>query len=386
MSSPPERALFFLADLRGGGAQRTMLNLAAAMPPGRLAVEIALSDEAGAARGWLDPRLRVHALGTRRIAAAIPRLARRIRATRPHVVLSTMVDANIAAAIALRLSGVCAALALRETNSHRARADICGARRRLARWAYRRADLVVALAEGVRRELVEDMRLDPARTRAIPNPVNVAAIAAAAEAARRAPPPWHERWSGPTVVAIGRLHRQKGFDLLLAAFARHAPAEARLVILGEGDERAALEAQARALGLDGRLWLPGFAAAPERYLAHAAVFALSSRWEGFGHVIVEAMAAGAPVLATRCPYGPAEIIADHETGLLVPPEDADAFGAGLAAALADPARRQRLAQAARAAAARYESARVAEDYADALAAAAARRRALGARPAPAFGS
>ncbi|MGE0734847.1 MAG: glycosyltransferase, partial [Alphaproteobacteria bacterium] len=263
------RALFFVSDLLGGGAQRTLLNLAAAMPRDSCQVELAIGGPDGPARRWIEPSLPVHDLGSDRLRRAVWPLARLIRARRPDIVLATMVDANVAAYAALRLAGVRSALALRETNSQRARGDIGAVRRWLSRFAYRRADLVIALSEGVRRELIADFALDPARTVTIGNPVNVAATAAAAADARARAAPWAARWSDPTVVAIGRLHRQKGFDILLAALADHTPPHARLVILGDGGDRAALEAEARRRGLVERVWFAGFVADPVPFLAHA---------------------------------------------------------------------------------------------------------------------
>jgi glycosyltransferase involved in cell wall biosynthesis len=356
------RVLVFLADLGGGGAQRTLLNLASAMPAGEANVELVIGDARGPARDWFDPRLPYHDLGGRRLAALLPSLARLIRSRAPDAVLSTMIDANVMTSLAAGLVRSNAAIILRETNSLRARGDVGAFRKRLARFAYRRADLVIALSEGVRRELIEDLDLDAGRTITIPNPVAVAEIAARVDETKRNQPRNPKRMS---VVAVGRLHRQKGFDVLLDAFATHVP-DAELVILGEGPERANLAAQARARGIEHRVSMPGFVDDTAPYLATADLFVLSSRWEGFGHVIVEAMAAGLPVVATDCPYGPADIVKDGETGLLVPSEDSAALGSNIHRALSDAALAARLSAAGRAAAQRYESGRVALEYAAAI--------------------
>lgn len=369
------RILCFLADLGGGGAQRTLLNLASAMPADAAIVELAIGNAQGPARNWFDTRLRYHDLGGRRLAAIMPSLARLIRVRVPDAILSTMLDANVVALLAARLAGSKATVVLRETNSLRARSDIGMVRKRLARFAYRRADLVVALSEGVRRELVEDFGLDARRTITIPNPVAVADIAEKVRKARTQPvsgnPDRKKR-----IVAIGRLHRQKGFDILIDAIADRVPG-ASLTILGEGSERAALAAQIHNRGLDDRVSMPGFVEDAAPWLAAADLFVLSSRWEGFGHVIVEAMAAGLPVVATDCPYGPADIIRDGETGLLVAPDDAAALGKGIARALSDADLSARLSANAATAAQRYESSRVAREYAAAIADAARRRAASG---------
>ncbi len=371
MSEP--RLLIWLSDFGGGGAQRTMLNLAAALPDQGLAVELVVGRAEGPAKSWADPKLAYAELGGRRLAAIVPSLSGVIRSHAPDAVLSTMVDANVAAFFANRLAGNRAALVLRETNSHRARADIGFVRRRLARLAYRGADQIVALSRGVGSELVADMALDPARTVTIPNPVEVAVLARKAQAARQPPPPGCFNSGSRHVVAIGRLHRQKGFDILIDALARQDH-DVRLIIIGEGPDRAALEAQVRQLGLSDRVHMPGFIDNPAPYLAHADLFVLSSRWEGFGHVIVEAMASGLPVVAADCPYGPADILRHGETGWLVPPEDAGALAAAIRLLLNDRDRAQSLAAAGAIAAERYQTSRVAGEYAAAIKRAIASKR------------
>ena len=363
------RALFFLADFGGGGAQRTLLNLASAMPSGDVSVELAVGDARGPARDWISPGLQYHDLGGRRLAALVPSLTRLIRARAPDIVLSTMMDANVTTALAARLARSKAAIVLRETNSLRARGDIGALRRKLAGLTYRRADLIVALSEGVRRELVDDLGLENERTVTIPNPVAVSEIAERVAKLRQRRT---RARNGKRIVAVGRLHRQKGFDVLIDAVADHTP-DATLVILGEGPERAKLAQQARMRGLADRVSMPGFVDDTLPYLADADLFVLSSRWEGFGHVIVEAMAAGVPVVATDCPYGPADIIDNEKSGLLVAPENPASLGAAIKRLLSDDALAARLSSQGATAAQRYKSSRVVLDYAAALKEASARR-------------
>jgi glycosyltransferase involved in cell wall biosynthesis len=150
--------------------------------------------------------------------------------------------------------------------------------------------------------------------------------------------PWLAPGAPPVVLGVGRLARQKDFATLIRAFkAVRSLRPARLIILGEGQERAKLEALITAERLAGDVSLQGFEPNPFRYMRRAAVLALSSVHEGLPGVLIQAMACGTPVVSTDCPSGPAEILEDGRWGRLVPVGDADAMAAGIAAALDDPA-------------------------------------------------
>jgi glycosyltransferase involved in cell wall biosynthesis len=171
--------------------------------------------------------------------------------------------------------------------------------------------------------------------------------------------PWLAPGQPPVILGAGRLTRQKDFPTLIRAFSLvAAQRDCRLMILGEGQERRALEGLAAELGLAYRFALPGFAADAVDYMAQAALFVLSSAWEGFGMVLVEAMAVGTPVVSTDCPSGPREILLDGELGRLVPVSDPWALARAMLETLDAPPNPERL----RRRAADFTSERAAERY------------------------
>jgi glycosyltransferase involved in cell wall biosynthesis len=353
--------LCFLPDFDAGGAQRTVINLVNAFAEVGENVQLCAARTDGRAREWVASGVDTVDLGARRSRDSLFALARLLRTRRPDVLFASMIDANIVAWAASRLvKRQKLRIVLRETNSHLARGDLGWLRRKLIGHAYRNADRVVALSSGVAEEITSLYGLNPSRVVTIPNPVTVSEIAARVSAAKAEPSP--VPGTGPFVLAIGRLTRQKGFDRLIEAFAQMPRQDVRLVIVGEGEERVALRQLAERLGVAGRMTLAGYVPETAPWLVHAAVFALPSRWEGFGHVIVEAMAAGVPVVAYDCPYGPRDILRSEVNGILVREGDVAGLTAALHRVLQQPELAESLRQSARADANRYAQPMIAQSY------------------------
>lgn len=212
---------------------------------------------------------------------------------------------------------------------------------RLIRKAYPAADAVVAVSDGVADDLAAVADLKRSSITTIYDPV----VFPEMEERSRAPVdhPWMADTSVPVILAVGRLHRDKDFALLLRAFARvRASQRARLVVLGEGDQRALLEGLARELGVAQDVALPGFQSNPYAWMARASVLALTSRREGLPGVLIEAMACGCPVVSTDCPSGPAEILENGTFGRIVAMGDDGALAAAICSALAAPREPDRL--------------------------------------------
>jgi glycosyltransferase involved in cell wall biosynthesis len=217
-------------------------------------------------------------------------------------------------------------------------------------------DSIVALSEPMRREVRELMLAEPRQVSVIANPILTRQrLIQLGRIERRPRSAWGMRY-----LAAGRLVPQKNFPMLLRAFAAAARAEDMLTIAGDGPDRARLEALAQGLGITGQVRFAGHVASIDPLLAHNDALVLSSDYEGLPGVVVEALAAGLPVLATDCCVSMAAIVEHDRTGLIVPPGCAESFGQGLAALRqlrGDPIR-------ARATAAIYEVENAADRYID----------------------
>lgn len=295
-------------------------------------------------------------LETRGKLDAIPKLIRHVRANRPDAILTAKDHAAKVAILARVLGRFDARVYVKVTNtlSQTLRRPL---KRHAARWLYRYADGIIAISHGVKDDLVDKFRMPEKKIHVIYNPMVTPDIPL--RAAKSPDHPWLQAGEQPVFLGAGRLTPQKDFRLLVDAFARvRRHRLCRLIILGEGPERVAIERHADALGIRSDVCLPGYVADPVPWMARAAVFVLSSRYEGLGNVLVEALAAGAPVVSTDCPSGPAEILLNGQVGPLSPIGDADQLAANMCAMLERPPPAALLAQASE----RFRSGRIADQY------------------------
>jgi glycosyltransferase involved in cell wall biosynthesis len=266
-------------------------------------------------------------------------LARYLEQEQPDVMLAILDNWNVAG-LAKRLAGVqtqiiasahnMPSLDMRLGPNFKSRVKVD-----LMRLSYRFTDHFVAVSQGVAAEVAAIMELPKSRIRVIYNPVVSPELPALAQAPILHP--WFAPDGPPVILGVGRLTIQKDFPTLIRAFALIQPqCSARLMILGDGPQRQQLTDLIAELGLGETVCLVGFQDNPYAYLARSAVFAFSSAWEGFGNVIVEALAVGTPVVSTDCRSGPAEILEGGKYGRLVPVGDAAALGAAILGVLAAP--------------------------------------------------
>lgn len=341
--SAPRPRLAVLASFTGDGGVENMLThllrgfIAAGVP-----VDLILLKARGGHLDRIPPQVNIIRLDVRTSALALPAVVRYLRRQRPASMLVAKDRASRIALLARRIAGVDTRIVLRMgmhlSGSLAGKSVIRRWSRYLpVRWMYPWADRIIAVSRAVADDLAAIGRIPRDRFVVIKNPSvpdNIAELA-------RAPVP--HPWLGsnatlPVVMGVGRLTTQKDFASLIRAFSgicRQPPA--RLIILGDGPQRQALERLVGTLQIADCVHLAGFQANPYAWLARSSLFVLSSRYEGSPNVLVEAMALGVSVVSTNCPSGPAEILDNGRIAPLVPPGDPQALADAMRRTLAQPA-------------------------------------------------
>ena len=367
MISDSPRLALFVDRLTQGGVQHSLVGLATAFVGRGFAVDFVVGDS----RNWHDHALpdqvetfvlhsgsRARHLAiecserftaprqdwrhvrelTLRWRSFIPGLTNYLRERRPDAMLSAKTLANLTAIIACRRADVGTRLVVSE-RSHLSESI----RRSQKRWKERRlpklinalypeADAIVAISRHVGDDLAETSGLDPSAVTTIQNGL----LRSEALDLPADDHPWFSDPS-PVILAAGRFRRQKDFPMLIRAFAKvRARRPAKLMIIGEGEDRDSMETLIEELRVGDDVLLPGFKPNPFAFMKAADLFVMSSTHEGFGNVLVEALAAGCPVVSTECPAGPAEILDDGRFGRLVPVGDVDAMADAIEATLDHP--------------------------------------------------
>lgn len=350
MSESPStrrRLLVVSPSLTGGGAERFTSHLLTHLSRERWEPHLALFSGHVTYDVPADvPRIVLQQVGWRTSWRTITQLRQRILELQPDVVLSTIDYATLFTGLALR--GITpqprwvARLGLNTDRRSFSPRDFVS--RIALRFLYRGVDQFVANSVGLAEQFQQHFAVPWKKMTAINNPVDTQRLDAHARDSQLGP----RDSSLPLLVFAGRLHRQKRPDLLLDAYAElRRTTAAQLWILGDGPLREALQTRIDRQGWTEDVQLLGFQANPFPFIARAGLFVLTSDHEGLPNALLEAQALGIPAVATRCPFGPEEIIRDHVTGRLVPCGDAIAIAAALRELLADPAARQQMSRAAR---------------------------------------
>jgi glycosyltransferase involved in cell wall biosynthesis len=333
-----QRVAIFTANMDGGGAERAMLKLAGGIADHGYDVDLVLSRAEGHYLREVPDSVRIVDLRARRVLSSIPGLVRYLRRERPDAMLTSMNYVNVVGIWARTLARVDTRLIVNEQNALSLEAAHSPRRRhrlmpRLIKRFYPWADGVTSVARGTADDLVRAAGVSPDLIEVVHNPIVTTELRELVAAPLDQP--WFAPGEVPVVLGVGRLAPQKDFGTLIRAFARViARRPCRLMILGDGPERASLEALVSERGLTGSVDLPGWVPNPYPYMARAGVFVLSSRWEGLPSVLIEALFCRVPVVATDCLSGPREILEGGRYGALVPVGDEEALAAGIEAALA----------------------------------------------------
>ena len=324
----------FCRNLTGGGCERVLVNLANSLVERGLKVDFVLSKAEGILLNQLSAQVKIIDLQGKSLnnnsfslpfsfqsTTSFPNLIKYLRKEQPEVILAASHYCNEFAILAKHFifSSTKVIVSEHTTLSQEAKNSNYRSSRFspiTARLLYPWANGIIAVSKGVSQDLAQITGLSTEKIQVIYNPVITPELKKASKAT--VTHPWFMEGELPIILGVGRLVPQKDFPSLIRAFSQvEKTTPCRLVILGDGREKKALQALIHELGLDDKVALLGFVDNPYAYLAKASVFVLSSLYEGLPTVLIEAMAVKTPLVSTVCPSGPKEILNDGEYGDLV---------------------------------------------------------------------
>lgn len=339
MTDTRKHIAIFVPSMRGGGAERVMLTLANNFAERGHRIDLVLAKAEGPYLTDISEKVRLVDLNVPRVLRSLWPLMRYLRRERPDAMLSALNYANVVAIVAWKLARVPTRLVVSEHNTltRRTKGSTNGLTYRVMRWLYPKASKVVCVSKGIEEGMQLLIGMPSDKTVTIYNPIDIEKIRD-----RMRDPVFHDWFSNktaPVFLAAGRLTKQKDYPTLLRAFKHlRKRRDARLIILGQGEEESHLKTLAAELGISEDVDFVGFQDNPFAWMARCNVYVMSSAWEGFGNVLVEAMCAGAAVVSTDCPSGPREILEDGRWGGLVPVGDAFALCRVMEISLNEPNR------------------------------------------------
>jgi len=326
----------FLTSFRGGGAERFMVVLAGTLVNRGYEVDLVVSQADGPYRDQVDSRVNIIDLGHQKVFASVFSLVRYFNESRPIAILSTMMHANAVCGIALGLSRHKAPLVLREAIEPMPGGTL---HNRIiyavAKHVYRRADAIIGVSEATATKTSDALKFPPQLPlHVIDNPFLPEMLELSKLDTEQAIP---GDSSAAFILAAGRLELAKDFRTLISAVARlKKNRDVKLIILGEGGERNALEQQIKNEGLEGSVFLPGFVKNPFAWMSRCDVFVLSSVLEGSPNILIQSVACGAKVVASRLPGCTNSLLAKDDVGRLVDTGDVEGFAAAIAQTLDSP--------------------------------------------------
>jgi glycosyltransferase involved in cell wall biosynthesis len=323
----------FLPNLDGGGAEKSMAILANSFFERGYHVDLIMSNARGPFLEILNKRIVCIDLKSPSVLRSLFKLANYFRKNSPDAVLTALNYANVTAILARIISGKNFRLIISEHNNNFNRKNINNSGIKifglmiLVKVLYPFADVIVSVSKELSDEIKRNIVFNKQKVKYIYNTITFSDTKT--DTTIKIPEPY--------VIAVGRLECQKNYSLLIKAFSlltKHQ--QINLLILGEGSQRQLLERLVQELGLNEKIFLPGFVMNPAFYLSTSKLFVLSSDYEGFGNVLVEAMYSGIPIVSTNCKFGPNEILEGGKWGRLVEPGDAEGLCQAMLDTLNDP--------------------------------------------------
>ncbi|MHC5269464.1 glycosyltransferase [Enterococcus sp. LJL98] len=313
-----KKILFYMYNLSGGGAERTIVNIINHMDRNSFSIILVLGTEKNNDYLHLvNKDIKIINLKKNKRRETVIGLKKVILEEVPDLLFSTLNNNNIILILSKILTFKKIPLIIRETNNRTEAGSVSRINKLTTYFLYNFfSTKIIALSKGVQNDLIENFKIKQKKIDVIYNPINLSHID---KLKKEKIEETYRFGTEKIIIGIGRLAEQKDFDTLIKAFAKVTEiTSSKLLILGKGPEEPKLKLLCKNLGIEDKVLFLGFKNNPYKYIHDSDVFVLSSKWEGFGHVIVEAMASGTPVIATDCKSGPAEILEDNKYGVLIP--------------------------------------------------------------------
>lgn len=334
-----KKVSFFIPGFYGGGGERAMIRIAKGFLDKGAEVDFVVVKNEGELKNEVSDEINIVSLDSSRIFLSIIPLAIYLYVEKPSSVISAMTISNIAIVLASKLSLFRGNIVTCEQNNLSGNLRNFGFLKQyviriLSNVCYNLSDDIVVVSNGVKKDMIENNKLDESKIKVIYNPVVDKSVFT-----KKSEKLDLSIFSSDkkVIIGVGSLTEQKDFGNLIKSFCIVKKSiDSKLVILGDGKKRGDLCRLVRELGLDGEVKMPGFVKNPIKYMANSDVFVLSSKWEGLPFVLVEALASGCPVVSTDCPSGPREILRGGKFGRLVPVSDERSLARAICDTLENP--------------------------------------------------
>jgi len=341
------KVCFVLPSLVLGGAEKVASIILTHLDRSKFDVKLVLFNKFGEHLDCLPPDLEIidlHKKSRWDFWGLIVRLRKIVKREEPDILISFLEYSNIISVLSAILLKKVPKVIISERSNHRSylqKVKFKWLKTILIKYTYRKAHKIIAVSKEIKRNIITDFRINDDKIEVIHNPIDITKVE------RLCKEEVNHRFVNKKdrflIISVGRLSEEKNFDLLLRSFSvviKENPAF--LIIVGDGELRGELQKKARELDLENFVDFVDFQQNPFRWLSKADLFVLTSNWEGFPNVILEAMACGIPVISTDCPTGPREIIENNKNGILVPIQDARLLANAILALLINNDMRNRI--------------------------------------------